>query len=146
MSDSYYRVDVVRPDGNAGDSVFVRAANKDSAMKALAVVRPDVADWNATPHRIRREDYPMTDLPVIVLPKHSEVIPGADDEFPDDEHDEAYNAYCTNLIRDRLLEMRQEGNPYPQALTQYPSDDDDSRDTVTIGRRDEVVVVDTGSR
>jgi hypothetical protein len=151
MSKGYYRVDALRPDKRAGDGMFLRANSKEDARTAYVESRPEMSDWEISITRIKREEYPVDrEAEEIVIPPHSAVIPGANDEDPSDEDDEAYNKWATEEIRQRLLAKRAEGDPNPTLLTRYPHDtvDDeiDSRDLVTLGRHDEVSIIDTGDR
>lgn len=81
-------------------------------------------------------------LPVLFLPKHSDVTPGADDDAPTDEQDIAYNTHCILLIKENL---RAHGEG-AKIRTHYPYDDADSEDIVTLDREGEIVVLDSGTR
>ncbi len=88
----------------------------------------------------------------IELPPHSHIIPGADDANPSDEHDEAYNAWATDLLTRALLEERAakaEGDDSPPLVkTHYPHDalDGSTDDTLSLDREGLIVVIDTGAR
>lgn len=150
MSDGYYRIDATRQDGRAGHTQFVRAANKTAAVKVLAGLHPDVAEWNLEVARIPREEFPVNAEPrLLIIPPINEVIAGADPDDPSDADDKAYNAFATELVLSTLKDMRAEGLD-PLVLTQYPHDTveegNDSRDLVTLGRHEEVSVIDGGVR
>lgn len=150
MTNYYYRVDALRLDGKAGDAVFVRAPNKNQAELAALAARPDLeGDWALTPVKITKEEYPVnTEVPELVIPPINEVITGADPENPDPLQQDAYNSWCVQYIRTALEAQTTEPNVPPRLLTRYPfdtvTDELDSRDTVSLGRHGEVVVVDTG--
>ena len=151
-TNNYYRVDALRNDGKAGDQVFVRGANFDEARKNAATVNPDLRDgWTLTPTKIKKEDYPVDrTADELVIPPIEEVVKGADSSDPTPEQSDQYNAWATEFVREALEEKRAAGETQPYLLTRYPhdtvSEDDDSRDLVTLGRHGEVATVDTGSR
>lgn len=88
----------------------------------------------------------------VVIPPHSEVIAGADDADPSDEHDEAYNAWATEKLTQALLEERAakpEGDTSPPLVkSHYPHDapDGSTDDTLSLDRDGRIVVIDTGER
>lgn len=80
-------------------------------------------------------------LPVLILPKHSDVTPGADNDAPTDEQDIAYNTHCIFLIKENLRELGEGG----KLRTRYPYDTPDSEDVVTLDRDGDIVVLDMGT-
>lgn len=149
MSVNYYRVDAVNNTNTAGTVEFVRAANVEDARKAFIAEHPYAEDWVFTPTRIKKEDFPVeAELPELVIPPISEVIPGADDREPTPAQSDLYNAYTNKLIK-RELEALVDGGPVvPKIKVRYPHDtvdgDTDSRDTLTLDRRGDLAVIDFG--
>lgn len=147
MSDGYYRIDALRPDGRAGTSEFVRGANKEAAEGAFRAEFPDMAEWELTITRVKREEFPVEpEIEVLVLPPVEEVVSGE----PGPELDADYSAWSASYIREQLLSRRTVEDPHPRLLVQAPTDTieegNDSRDLVTLGVRQEVVVIDPGVR
>jgi hypothetical protein len=87
----------------------------------------------------------MTDHTEIHLPAPFQLF-GAGIVVMTDEQDIAYNAHCTAVIVERLLELRAAGAEPPLLRTFYPDDDDESADLVSLDRDGGVVVLDPGSR
>ena len=103
-------------------------------------------------------------LPDLVLPPHDVVIPGADNVFPSDEDDIAYNQWCNETIKNRLEEVRKANEseragwdearfgPVPARLerpmirTHYPDDDFESEDVVSLDDDGNIIVLDAGDR
>lgn len=87
-----------------------------------------------------------TSLPAVHLPSREAYLgldPGAE---VTDEQDIAYNAHCTQTIREALLRLKVGAVVRPLVKTYYPFDDDESADTCGLDRRDDVVIVDSGAR
>lgn len=147
MSRGYYRVDAIRPDQKAGGAYFVRGENVADAEEVLRLTYPLVADWELTTTRIKREEFPVAEPEVLILPPASEVVPHAHSE----EVEEEYSIWSAGYIREQLIDRRTPENPTPRLLIQAPTDTieegNDSRDLVTLGHKnDEVVVIDRGVR
>lgn len=145
----YYRVDALRDDQKAGDAVFVRAPNLDKARDAVLGFRDDLRDgWTLTPVKIKKEDYPVADTPELVIPPIDEVMKLAFAGEPTPDERDQYNSWATEFIREALVAQETAPNVPPRLRTRYPSDvvnaETDTRDTVSLGRHGEVVVVDTG--
>jgi len=87
----------------------------------------------------------MNSHPTVILPSTIELL-GVPAAQVTDEEDIAYNAHCTAVIVDRLLELRAAGAEPPMLRTFYPHDDDESADLVSLDNDGCVVVLDPGSR
>lgn len=77
--------------------------------------------------------------PTITLPPVEYVVAGADPENLTDEQDKAYNAHCTELVKDFARE-------HGTVRTHYPFDlpDGSSDDTVALNDEGELVILDGG--
>ena len=113
-------------------------------------------------------------LQTVFLPKIDQTVEGVElvngYPIPTDDQDIAYNAHCTQMIKDALLAKREENSirianletttsmsaedrdelieqlRTPMIRTRYPADDDGSEDVVSLDREDEIVVLDAGTR
>lgn len=145
MNNYYYRVDATNPKGTAGDSDFLSASSKAEARRVYLESRPEMVGWNIEVTKVTKESVPVADIPVLVLPPVSELVPGANDENPDPNHRDEYTVRCNELIREAL-----QASPAKRIKTQYPGDTtdegNDSRDELILDRNDNVVVVDFGAR
>lgn len=149
MSANYYRIDAVNATNTAGTVEFVRAPNAEDARKAFRREFPDFADWELATTRIKKEDFPVeAELPELVIPPISEVIPGADDHEPTPAQSDRYNAYANEQIKRKLEELNDGGPVPPKIKVRYPHDtvdaQMDSRDTLTLDRRGDLAVIDFG--
>ena len=140
----YYRVDVTNPKGTMGGSEYVTAPSKAEARRAYLESHPEMVEWTIEITKVTKESSPMTDIPVLVLPSISELVPGADDENPDPNQRDEYTAQCNALIFEALR-----ASPGRRIKTQYPWDTtepgNDSRDEVVLTVQDRIEVVDFGA-
>lgn len=82
------------------------------------------------------------DIYVVHLPRIDEVVPEVDDLLNVSlEHEDAYNAWCNNRIRDAIRAQSLAGYP-AMVYTQYPFDDEDTMDLVGLDSDGHVVVLD----
>lgn len=151
MSTYAYRLDVLSPNRRAGDTLYLMATSKAAALRVFAAEHPEMVEWTVEATKIPKEEMPMaTELPVLVIPPITELVPGVDEENPSFEHRDSYAEQSLALIHEALMEQKRSGVSEPRLLVQFPEDTteegNDSRDTVMLDRHDTVVVIDPGVR
>lgn len=86
----------------------------------------------------------MADLPIVEIPRIEDVFPEVNPDSVTDSQDEAYNAWCTAMLTERLTKLRDEGQE-PKLKTAYPGEAPEDYDTIALDETGAIVVVDFGA-
>lgn len=87
----------------------------------------------------------MADLPIVEIPRIEEVFPEVNPDSVTDSQDEAYNAWCTATLKERLNALKADGHE-PRLKTAYPGEAPEDYDTIALDpETGEIVVVDFGA-
>lgn len=87
----------------------------------------------------------MTNAPVVEVPRIGDVFPEIDPDSVTDSQDEAYNAWCTTMLTERLATLIGEGQP-ARVKTAYPGEAPENYDTIELNpETGEILVVDFGA-